>query len=62
MKDLAIVTGIVLTVVYFSLSLCMAIGGFSDSRTYSNPCQEPITRGSYIFPAYQLGCWLGQVP
>lgn len=31
---------------------------FADHRE----CTEPKSRIEYVFPAFRLGCWLGEVP
>lgn len=47
---------------YLLLSVGMVANGFVDGTYYSYNCKGPFPRIVYVFPAYKLGCWLGEVP
>lgn len=50
--------------VYLILSITLIAVGISDRNAYTgffkNDCDKPMTRIEVLFPAYQLGCWLGK--
>ena len=58
-KDLYWIVTLTLNVWAFISLLQIPLGiAFADHRD----CSEPKPRIEYVFPAFRLGCWLGEVP
>ena len=51
-----------LVTVYLFISMVRMAVGLADAHTmFSKGCEKyPQSRGGYLFPAYKLGCWLGE--
>jgi hypothetical protein len=46
---------------YLFVSVIATMFGILDAK-FNTDCKKPLIRIEYVFPSYQLGCWLGQVP
>ena len=48
------------TMIYFIVSAIVLVIGVMDStHSYRGDCKK-VKRIHYVFPAYKLGCWLGE--
>ena len=48
---------------YILATVAGAVSGIFDARlSMSQPCKRQAARVEYVFPGYQIGCWLGEVP
>lgn len=56
-NSLKIAIIIILVAVYGAISAVQIGIGASDSL---RSCNSSFKRGEYLFPAYRLGCWLGE--
>lgn len=59
MKTCIVMGTIIMSLVYFLISGILVMGGIMDSKYTFTDCYNP-KRYEYIFPAYRLGCWLGE--
>ena len=57
MKNTIIIASIIIFTFYVSISGLLVISGLL-AQTWE--CRSPTERWEYIFPSYQLGCWLGE--
>lgn len=63
MKEFTLNVLFVLSIPYSVISFVLIFMGiFAHTLTFSKPCEKPLSRVEYVFPAFQVGCWLGEVP
>jgi len=49
--------------IYLFISVFLILVGASYRYEPKNSgCDEPKTRYRYLFPTYEFGCWLGEIP
>lgn len=60
MKDLVLHLVAVIAAFYAVLFLGLACVGVLERQEYSGACDEPKIRIEYVFPAFRIGCWLGE--
>lgn len=53
---------IIMSIISGAMSLAILLTGLEDGMSADRDCKKTWARIEYVYPAYRVGCWLGERP